>query len=317
MSEFSTRGGVDTISCPNCGSSIPISETLSHQLAEKASARFKAESVKQQQAIAQRERELAAREETLVATVSQQVEAAKAALAEEASEKARTAVEVELADLKRQADEKEKLLQAAQAAELELRQQKRLLEDREKALELEVARKLDAERRTIEEATTKRLDEEHRLRDAEKDKKLQDIQRVNEELRRKLQQGSQQAQGEVLELELETLLANAFPFDSVSPVPKGVTGADVIQKVVSPSGHSCGTIVWEAKRTKNWSDGWLGKLKDDQRALKAELAVIVSEALPKDCQHFSQVQGGMGDEPAVRLELGDRTPASVERGGHD
>jgi hypothetical protein len=294
---------LDRISCPNCGSSIPISETLSHQLAEKASARFKAESVKQQQVIAQRERELAAREEALASTVSQQVEAAKAALAKEASQKARSAVEVELQDLRRQADEKEKLLLSAQAAELELRQQKRLLEDREKALELEVARKLDEERRNIEQATTKRLDEEHRLRDAEKDKKLQDIQRVNEELRRKLQQGSQQTQGEVLELELETLLANTFPFDSVSPVPKGVTGADLVQKVVSPSGHGCGTIVWEAKRTKAWSDGWIQKLKDDQRALKAEIAVIVSEALPRDCHNFSHVNGVWVANPQCALNL--------------
>jgi hypothetical protein len=152
--------------------------------------------------------------------VSQQVEAAKADLAKQAEEKARSAVGVELEDLRRQADEKEKLLKAAQAAELELRQQKRVLEEREKTQELEVARKLDDERRKIEEATAKRLDEEHRLREAEKDKMLQDALKVNEDLRRKLQQGSQQAQGEVLELELETLLTNAFPWDSISPVPQ-------------------------------------------------------------------------------------------------
>ena len=246
--------------------------------------------------------------------MSQQVEAAKAALTHDVTEKARTAVEVELADLKRRADEKEKLLKAAQAAELELRQQKRLLEDREKALELEVARKLDAERRTIEEATTKRLDEEHRLREAEKDKRLQDALKVNEDLRRKLQQGSQQAQGEVLELELETLLANTFPFNSVSPVPKGVTGADVVQKVVSPSGHDCGTIVWEAKRTKNWSDGWVQKVKDRpahaQSGTRGDRHRGTAEGLPQ----LQPRQRGVDCKPAMRAEPRHGPPDAVDPG---
>jgi hypothetical protein len=114
---------------------------------------------------------------------------------------------------------------------------------------------------------------------------------VNEELRRKLQQGSQQTQGEVLELELEELLQDAFPFDHIEPVPKGMNGADLIHRVHSKNGHCCGTIVWESKRTKAWSDGWLQKLKDDLRLVKGDLAVIVSEALPKDITHFAQMKG--------------------------
>ena len=154
-----------------------------------------------------------------------------------------------------------------------------------------MARKIDAERAKIQENTTRQLQEEHRLKDAEKDKKLQDAIRVNEELRRKLQQGSQQTQGEVLELELEELIRTNFPLDQIEPVPKGVGGADIIQKVMSKSGNLCGTIVWESKHTKAWSDGWLQKLKDDQRAVKADIAVLISEVLPKDCKHFGQYEG--------------------------
>ena len=126
---------------------------------------------------------------------------------------------------------------------------------------------------------------------------------VNDELRRKLQQGSQQTQGEVLELELEELIRSAFPADQIEPVAKGRNGADVIHKVFTKSGHFCGTIVWELKRTKSWSDGWIAKLKDDQRLTKAEIAILVSEALPKDCQHFAQISGVWVASPQCAISL--------------
>ena len=139
----------------------------------------------------------------------------------------------------------------------------------------------------------------------------QDALKVNEELHRKLQQGSQQTQGEVLELELEQLLRTHFPLDQIESVPKGIGGADVIQRVVSKSGNFCGTIVWESKRTKAWSEGWPQKLKDDQRAVKAEIAVLVSEILPKDCKNFGQCDGiwvsnsqcAVGLAAALRVQL--------------
>ncbi len=250
-----------------------------------------------------RERELAAKEEALERTIEDRLRMAQQELLKQAEEATRNRFATEIEDARRQSDEKQKLLDQARDAELQLRQEKRDLEERGKALSLEVARRLDEEARKVEEATAKRLEEEHRLRDAEKDKKLQDAQRNIEEMRRRLQQGSQQSQGEVLELELETLLRTTFPSDQVAPVPKGVNGADVVQKVMSASGQPCGTIIWEAKRTKNWSDAWLQKVKDDQRSLKAELAVIVSEALPKDCHNFSRVQGVWVTNPQCALNL--------------
>jgi hypothetical protein len=101
-----------------------------------------------------------------------------------------------------------------------------------------------------------------------------------EDLKRKAEQGSQQLQGEVQELALEGLLRQKFPRDAFDPVPKGEFGGDLIQHVVGPTGQICGSILWEAKRTKNWSDGWLGKLREDQRAAKADVALLVSHALP-------------------------------------
>ncbi len=282
---------LDSIECPSCGEAIPISETIYHQVAERAERDLRAKSLQQERVLAGREKQLQAREGAFDRLVQEQVKAATAELKSQAEQRARQSVLLELEDLRRQAAEKDEKLQAAEIAELELRKQKRALEQRERALELETARKIDQERRKIEEQAVRRIEEQYRLKDAEKDKKLHDALAVNEELRRKLQQGSQQIQGEVLELELEEQIRAAFPFDLIEPVPKGMNGADVIQRVHNKNGHFCGTIVWESKRTKGWSDGWIQKLKDDLRLVKGDLAIIVSEALPKDVKHFAHMKG--------------------------
>src|SRR6516165_2433566 len=250
-----TETVLDSITCPGCGEVIPISETIYHQVAERAERELQAKSVRQERALAEREKQLQAREEGFDHRVQEQVKAVAADLKAQAEQQARQSVCLELEDLRRRAADKDEKLRAAEQAELQLRKQKRDLEERERRLELDTARKLD------------------------------------EELRRKLQQGSQQRQGEVLELELEELLQDAFPFDHIEPVPKGMNGADLIHRVHSKNGHCYGTIVWELKRTKAWSDGWLTKLKDDLRLVKGDLAVIVSEALPRDIEHFAQMKG--------------------------
>src|SRR5215471_10502234 len=286
-----TETVLDSITCPGCGEFIPISETIYHQVAERAERELKAKSVRQERALAEREKQLQAREQDFDRQVQEQVKAVAAELQAKAEQQARQSVSLELEDLKRQAADRDEKLRAAEQAELQLRKQKRDLEERERRLELDTARKLDDERRKIEEQAVKQADERHRLKDAEKDKQLHDALAVNEELRRKLQQGSQQTQGEVLERDLEELLQDAFPFDHIEPVPKGMNGADLIHRVHNKNGHCCGTIVWESKRTKAWSDGWLQKLKDDLRLGKGDLGGIVSEAVPKKKVQFAQLKG--------------------------
>lgn len=285
------RAGINQLKCPKCGELIPVSETIYHQIEEEARQNVNAEFAQQQSSIVEREQELKDREAGLDKTIQDRIRDAQDRLQSEATAKAQLAVSVEIDDLRRLAAEKQLLLEASQQQELELRKQKRSIEDREKSLELELTRKLDEERVKIEEAITRRLDDQHRLRDAEKDKKLQDAIRVNDELRRKLEQGSQQTQGEVMELQLQQLLSNSFPDDVIEPVPKGVSGADLIQRISSRTGNRCGIILWESKRTKSWSDTWLQKLKDDQRVLKAEIAILVSDALPRDCENFKHISG--------------------------
>ena len=120
---------------------------------------------------------------------------------------------------------------------------------------------------------------------------IEGLQKQIEELKRRAEQGSQQLQGEVQELKLEDVLSGYFITMGLRPLPRASIGGDVLQVVTGFNGQACGSILWESKRTKNWSDGWLSKLRDDQRAAKAEIAVIVSQVLPKDVETFGQLDG--------------------------
>src|SRR6188472_522130 len=283
---------LDTIDCPKCGHAIPVTEVLSHQIAERARAESTAEIAELQSLLARKEQEAKARLATEIKKAEQL-----------AREKASASVNLEIQDLKNQLAEAAKDRDTAQRAELDARKRARELDERARTLDLEAARKIDAERKRIEEESLRRADEQYQLKLAEKEKQIQDAKKVNDELKRKLEQGSQQTQGEVLELQLEELLRAAFPMDQIEPVPKGFNGADIVQKVISKSGRVCGTILWESKRTKAFSEAWLQKLKDDQRKLTAEISVLVSEALPKDCSTFVYINDIWISNPQCAISL--------------
>ena len=292
----------DLIKCPECGAEFELSKAVSHDIEVEVAKKYQKQ-IKDLEEKTQKESE--AKEEELKRKLqderdkynkkekelSDQIEAAKKEAEDKAKKKAEESIKLELEDLKSQLLEKDEKLQEGQRQELELRKKQRELEEREKAAELEMARKLDEERAKIKEVTLKSYEEEHRLKDAEKDKQLTDMRKQIDDLKRKAEQGSQQNQGEVLEIELEEMLKEEFVFDEIEPVSKGVKGGDVVQTVKTQSGRVCGKILWETKRTKTWSDKWLQKLKDDQRDAKADVAVIVSEVLPPGLTHFRQFDG--------------------------
>lgn len=309
---------LDRINCPECGAEIPITETLHHQLAEQAKAELRQQISQERKALTEKEKLLKEREGNLARAeqdnekrLQKRLEVEKSKLLQAALNRARGEVAVELADVRADAAEKAKKLKEAQDAELKLRREKRDLEEAKRNLQLEVARTLDQEREGIREAASRAALEEHRLKDAEKDKKLQDSLRLNEELRRRLEQGSQQTQGEVLELQLEEVLRTNYPMDDIEPVPKGMRGADVIQTVRAKSGALSGSIIWESKRTKAWSDLWITKLKDDQRMARADVAVIVTEALPKDIDGFGIRDGIWISHPKFILGLATALRATL------
>lgn len=213
-------------------------------------------------------------------------------------------------DLRSQVVEKDEKLKKAKDAELDLLKQKRELEESKANFKLEMAKKLDEEREKIRQMTLEKAMEEHRLKDLEKENQIADMRKQIDELKRKAEQGSQQRQGETLELELEDILRKEFPLDHIEPVPKGIRGADVLQKVHDRSG-CCGTIIWESKNAKAWKDNWIAKLKDDQRAVKAEIAVLMTTTLPNDVKNFAHIDGAwvtnytsiVGLATALRINL--------------
>lgn len=162
------------------------------------------------------------------------------------------------------------------------------LEDRIKTQELEIARKVQEEKKGIEEKAQKDAAAKYELMLAEERKKNADTQKQLRELEQKSRQGSMQTQGEVLELTIEDLLKQSFPQDKIEPVPKGTSGADIIQIVYGPNGKLSGKIAWEGKRAKNWTEDWVQKLKDDSRAIHADIPILVTETLPKEIQNFGR-----------------------------
>jgi hypothetical protein len=199
--------------------------------------------------------------------------------------------EEELSQMKKRLADSEK-------AELEIRKQKNQLDEEKRTFELDKQRQLDIEREKIRQKTAEEIMESQRLKEREKDKVIDDLKKALEDAQRKATQGSQQLQGEVQELDLEEMLRREFPGDGIEPIAKGTLGADVRQVVRNPRGISCGVILWESKRTKAWSDGWITKLKEDARNDKANVPVIVSEVIPDDIQKI-----GIGEKNGVYICL--------------
>lgn len=164
------------------------------------------------------------------------------------------------------------------------------LREKDEEREIEMKKRLLSEEDKIKEESRKKFEEEHKLNDLQKDKKLVEALEQIEDLKAKIQKGSQQTQGEVLELEIEENLKREFPTDKISEVKKGQRGADVEEEVYDKLGRRCGMILWESKNAE-WSDGWIGKLKEDQRQAKADLSVLISVKLPEGIDSFGYKDG--------------------------
>lgn len=270
------------IACPNCKTEIKLTESLAAPLVEAT----------------RREYEQKLKRE-LARSCEEEARKAKALLATELDGRVR-----EIASLQQILKHRDEKLAQAQRAQAEFLQKERALQDQQRELDLTVERRVRDGLAAVRIQARHEADEALKLKVIEREQTITSMQKQIEELRRKAEQGSQQMQGEAQELELEALLNAKFPFDDIRPVPKGEYGGDVLQRVRGPYGNCCGTILWEAKRTKNWSDGWLVKLREDQRAAKAEIAVIVSHALPKEIETFEFVDGVWVTHPKTMIPVG-------------
>jgi len=287
-----------TIKCPKCGAEIPLTEALTNQIEGALRTQLEAETNKKtielenrKQALDKHARELEVKELSITEQVAEQLKAERRKIAE--LEKTRILAEQseQTKALEQELEEKRKQLTKANEKELELRKQRRKLEEEKAAIELTVQRQLDIERKKIIEKVSKEAADEQQLKMREKDDQLTAMKKQIDELKRKSEIGSQEAQGEALEEELQEYLERSFPCDNFEEVKKGARGADVIQIVHNSSGRECGKILWESKNTKDFQKGWTMKIKSDQQEANAEKAVIMSVALPGEVKSFGLYDG--------------------------
>jgi hypothetical protein len=310
-----------TITCPNCKTVIRLTESLAAPLLAATREEYEQqlrqkddEVAKREEDIREKARQIAEEKRTLDTQVAEQVavqlQVERARVIDEEAKKAKLATAAELAAKARELSELQEVLRerdeklaAAQNAQAELIKKQRELDDAKRELDLTVQRRVQEGLDDARASAKREAEEGLKLKVLEKDQTIASMQQKIEELKQKAEQGSQQLQGEVQELELENLLRMQFPFDSIEPVPKGEFGGDVLQKVVSPSGQQCGAILWESKRTKHWSDGWLPKLREDQRTAQAEISVIVSQVLPQGVETFALLDGVWVTQPRATLPV--------------
>jgi hypothetical protein len=306
-----------TIICPKCKNEIKLTESLAAPLIESTRVDFEKRLAQKDLDVAGREKSIQEREAalskekgSLEIQVNQRVQQERGKIAEEEAKKAKLALSndieqktKEVADLQEILKQKDAKLTEAQKTQADLLKQKRELDDAKRELDLTVEKRIAEGLTATRQQARKEAEDELKLKVSEKEQTISSMQKQIEDLKRRAEQGSQQLQGEVQELELETLLRARFPHDNIEPVPKGEFGGDALQRVHNPLGQPCGTILWESKRTKNWSDSWLAKLRDDQRTAKAEIAVLVSPVLPKDVEAFDLVDGVWVTHPRVAIPV--------------
>jgi hypothetical protein len=306
-----------TVVCPHCKIEIKLTESLAAPLLESVRRDYEQRLTQKDADMSKREKVLNERAETLEKAkqsldqqIAQKLQFERGRIAAEEGQKAKLALGNDLDQKTRELNSLQEILKQrdaklgeAQKAQAELIRKQRELDDAKRELDLTIQKRVQADLSAEREKAKKEAEEELKLKVMEKDQTITAMQKQIEDLKRRAEQGSQQLQGEVQELELEALLSAKFPRDTIQPVPKGEFGGDVLQRVFGPLNQICGTILWESKRTKNWSDGWLPKLREDQRAAKAEIAIIISQALPKDVETFGYVDGVWVADPKVALPV--------------
>lgn len=277
---------MQTIICPHCKQSFELSDALESEL--KASVT-----------------------DELEKKHKEQLEKQRLELEEKANKKIKEELEHQV---KEQAVEKENAEKQAK----ELREQllsyiktTNELKEKDKMREIEVQKKIIEESEKIRIKATEDAEKENRLKLLEKDKQLSDALKETEDMRRKLQQGSQQLQGETFELEFEELLKQHYPNDKILPVGKGIKGGDIIQEVWDKNGNFTGKILWELKNTKAWSEGWVDKLKSDKRTITGDEAVLISDILPTDMKVAGFRNGVWVTQRIFALSLADTLRAKL------
>ncbi|MDR0473855.1 MAG: DUF2130 domain-containing protein, partial [Treponema sp.] len=244
---------IEKIRCQKCGTEIDVNTALSREIEEGLKTEFSAQISRHLAEIDKLQKEKSEIETTITKEkdeeyvkrletytnkirdeLTKENEEGNKLLRESLKEKSEQVIELnktkaELEKLKLEKEEIKYQIMAVKDAELS----KKLKDERETNEIL-----LEAERERIKRETA----EENSLKLDELKKKLDDQTALAEEMKRKAEQGSMQLQGEVQELAIEDILKDTFRFDVIEPVPKGMSGADVIQRVRNNIGSEVGII---------------------------------------------------------------------------
>ena len=311
------RENEPTITCPKCKTEIRLTESLAAPLIEAKKQEFEERLAQQRKDFEAREMDLKNREDALSKAsenlddkVSEKLNLERTKIVAEEAKKARLASAKDLEQKDNEVEELQEILKQrdvklaeAQKEQAGLIRKQRELDDAKRELDLTVEKRIKEGLTTVRDQARKEAEEELKLKVLDREQTIKSMANQIDDLKRRVEQGSQQIQGEVMELELEAILRAKFPMDLIEPVPKGEFGGDILHRVLGPLGQLCGTILWESKRTKNWTDSWLSKLRDNQRAAKAELAILVSQALPKDVDTFELIDGVWVTHPRAVLPV--------------
>ena len=293
------------IVCPKCRTAIRLTDSLAAPLLAKTRKQFEQRLAQQEAGFAKREAELRKRKDELAKArkeiddaVAKKLQSARAAIAKAEAQKARRALagnlaqrDQQLADLQQHLDVNAAKLAQAQKAQAAVLRKARELDDAKRELELSVEQRVQEALAAVRSQAEAGAEARFKAKVTEKEIQIAGMQRKIEELRRKAAQGSEQLQGEAREIEVEAALRHQYPHDLIEAVPVGQAGGDIVQRVRNTTGEFCGALLWEIKTAKTWNERWITKLREDRHAAQADVALLVSNVLPKTIETFGAIEG--------------------------
>ena len=263
------------VTCPGCGREFQLTDALKEQIEGLVRRRMEEEYRRKEEQLRKEREEM---DEILRKKLEERLASEREKLSSQIKEEFKREMMEKEADIERY----RKMWEDGVQKELELRNRERELEEKIRTNELEVARRLDEERKRMEESIAKSIEERYALQMKELQEQNKRLTEEIDNLNKKARPLPSELEGEAQEKLLEETLQQCFPDDYIEPVPRGTRGADVIQHVRKPGGKECGIIVWESKRAKQWNEDWVEKLKENLREINGDIAVLVTQAFPAE-----------------------------------
>ena len=288
----------DKIKCPNCGHNFDVEDAISGQVEARLQAKYEQKTAEQAERFKKERKKLEQEQEEFTLKKERENELFKERLQKEiATERQKITAEQQeeflqqINSLKEENEQRKEENRALKQKEIDLLTKENQLKEKQEEMELTMQKQLLEQQKAIEEQGRAKERQVNELREKEYQKQLEDQKKLIEEMKRKAEQGSMQLQGEVQELAIEEYLQVNFPFDTIDEVKKGITGADCIQYINTRDLKNCGSIYYESKRTKNFSESWIDKLKKDMQSTSSAIGVIVTETMPSDMDRMGMRNG--------------------------